>query len=215
MEFVSGSINEYCVKHSTAISKICNDIEAFTFKNVERPQMVSGALVGSFLGYLVSSRSAKRVLEIGTFTGFSALAMAERLPSDGTVTTIDSNAVTTKVAQGFWEQSPHGKKIRSIIGSALAELDTLEPGFDFVFIDADKPNYLSYLKKSISLIGVNGMIALDNCLWSGNVLRASDIDEDTRAIKSVNEFILASSELEKVLLPVRDGIFLVSKKPRA
>ena len=170
MRFISEEITQYCEDKSTLPSDICVEIQRFTLNNVEAPQMISGPQVGSFLGILIRLLAAKRVLEVGCYTGYSALAMAERLPDNGELITIDINGENQKIAQRFWDQSPHGKKIKPLLGSANEVLNSLEGLFDFVFIDADKENYLLYLKKSLPMLGPNGVIVVDNCLWSGKVL---------------------------------------------
>jgi len=214
VDFVPKEIEQYCIDKSTRLSDHCQQIEEFTIKNVPYAQMLIGDLEGSFLGFLVSLTQAKRILEIGTYTGFSALAMAERLPEDGELITLDIDEENQIIAKRFWKNSPHGKKIKSILGPALDNINKLEGLFDLIFIDADKSNYLNYLKEALLHLSPQGCIILDNCLWSGRVREAQPQDSDTRAIQQVNQFIVDEPSLEACLLPLRDGVFLVRKKNR-
>jgi caffeoyl-CoA O-methyltransferase len=204
----SENIENYCVQMSTTPSADCAAIYDFTQKNVPMAQMLIGPMVGSVLGFLVHSVCAERVLEIGCFTGYSALVMAERLPSDGEVITLDINQETTDVAQHFWNKSRHGKKIKPIVGPALESLEKLKGPFDFIFIDADKTNYPKYFEKALELISPSGIIALDNCLRDGRVLEENP-DEGTQAIRDLSISISKRRDLIKTLLPVRDGLLLV------
>ncbi len=209
---VDQKIENYCVAKSTLPSKHCEEIAKFTRANVPLPQMVIGELEGSFLGFLVGLTQAKRILEIGCFTGYSALAMAERLPAGGEIVTLDFNSETTAIAEKFWERSPHGKKIKPIVGKALDSLRSIQGSFDLVFIDADKENYLRYFERCLNLLSPDGLIVVDNALWGGDVLNQKSRDPDTKAIRDFNDFISKRNDLECCLLPVRDGVFLIRKK---
>jgi caffeoyl-CoA O-methyltransferase len=209
MIIIDKKIEDYCVLKSSNPSKFANEIEAYTKANVEDFSMLTGKLEGSVLGFLIRSISAKRVLEIGTYTGYSALCMAENLPSSGKVITLDINEVTTSLAKNFWKKSPHGKKITAINGPALNSLKNLKGKFDFVFIDADKPNYLDYFKITLKMLTPRGMIAIDNVLWSGKVLDPQD--DSSRGICALNDYISSKKNLYKTMLPIRDGIFVVRK----
>ncbi|TDJ04975.1 MAG: methyltransferase domain-containing protein [Deltaproteobacteria bacterium] len=204
-------ILDYCIKKSNTPSEIADELEHHTIEKVSMSQMLVGKMEASILGFLLRAVGAKRVLEIGTFTGYSALAMAENLPEDGELITLDINPETTEIAKSFWKKSPHGKKITSILGPAVEIIKELEGQFDFIFIDADKENYLNYLNISLNKLTPNGIIAIDNVLWSGSVLNDGEIDSSTSAIKTINDFIENDSSLYATLLPVRDGIFLVKK----
>jgi len=209
MKFIDEKIENYCILKSSRPSKDADRIEDFTKKNVAYPQMLTGKMEASILGFLIRSTKAKKVLEIGTYTGYSALAMAENLPKDGMVYTLDINEETTALAKSFWAKSPHGKKIKSILCPAKEGLSKIKHKFDFIFIDADKVNYLEYFKISLKMLTKNGVIAVDNVLWSGKVLNPKD--EDTRAICALNDYISSKKGFYKTLLPIRDGIFLVKK----
>jgi caffeoyl-CoA O-methyltransferase len=149
------------------------------------------------------------VLEIGTYTGYSALCMAENIPKSGIVYTLDINEGTTELAKSFWAKSPNGKKIKSLVGPAKETLPKIKGKFDFIFIDADKPNYLDYFKISLKMLTKGGIIAVDNVLWSGKVLDPQD--NQTNAICALNDFISQKKGFFKTMLPIRDGIFLVGK----
>lgn len=212
IRFVDEAIEEYCGAKSTLPSGVCEQIAAFTRSRVPFSQMLIGELEGSFLGFLVSLTGAKRILEIGCFTGYSALAMAERLPSGGELITLDVNHETGELARMFWKKSPHGRKIKSVTGDALQSLPRLTGKFDLIFIDADKPNYLRYLRAGLSRLSPRGFLAVDNCLWGGEVLKPKAKDKNTRALQIFNDFVAKNKNLECCLLPVRDGIFLIRKR---
>ena len=212
MRFVPEDIEKYCVDHSSIPSAHCREIDEYTRAHVPHANMVSGPLAGAFLGFLVRLIGAKRALEIGCFTGYSALTMAEALPPEGEVITLDINPETDKLARGFWAKSPQGKKIRSIVAPALSSLETLKGPFDIVFIDADKENYVNYLKRALPMLSHKGLIVVDNTLWGGEVLQKSPGDEMTRGVQALNDFVHEHPELESVLVPIRDGMLIVRKK---
>lgn len=214
---VDERINQYCIEHSSQPSSICDEIEKYTKANVYSPQMLIGKLESSLLGFLIHTAGVKRILEVGTYTGYSALAMAEQLPQDGKLITIDINSETNEIAKSFWEKSPHCSKITSILGQALDEIPKLEGDFDLVFLDADKRNYTNYFKLTVDRLSPNGMIIIDNCLWSGNVIKEEkDIREGARkstvGIKEVNDLVAGRDDLYLSMLPVRDGMYLIRKK---
>ena len=212
MHLVSEALDTYCLNHSSKPSPECDALEKHTRAYVPHAQMVSGGLVQSFLSILIKAAGVKRILEIGTFTGYSALAMAEQLPEDGKIVTLDINPETNKVAQEYWRKSPHGKKIESKLGDAITILNELQPGFDLVFIDADKLNYLNYLKRVQKLISINGLIVADNTLWSARVLEENPKDADTQGIKAFNDYVAAQPDLMCSLVPIRDGLMLIRKR---
>jgi len=214
LTYSSEEIDNYCTSKSTTPSKICQALYDHTKAHFDMWQMLIGPVEGSFLQFLVRLTKTSRILEIGTFTGYSALAMAEALPDDGKVVTLDINPKTTEVAHSYWKQSPHGKKITAHLGTALDQMDILNKKggeFDFVFIDADKPNYRNYFKKAITMLSPNGMIAVDNCLWGGRVLD-KDADDETNGIKAFNDFIRSNNEFVSTLTPIRDGIHLIQRR---
>jgi caffeoyl-CoA O-methyltransferase len=216
MQLIDQKIEDYCLSKSTLPSQDCLKIEEHTRANVHGSNMLIGKMEASFLGFLLRSIHAKRVLELGTFTGYSALAMAENLPVDGEVITIDVNQKTVDLAKNFWAESQAGSKIKSIIGSGMEVIPSLSGLFDLVFIDADKRNYLPYLKLVLPLLTENGIVVIDNVLWSGRVLPDGEQDPEeehrnTKFIREVNDYIALEKNLYGTLMPIRDGMFLVKK----
>ncbi len=212
MNFTDQKIEKYALDMCSRPSQDCDELENHTRKVESMPQMLIGKLEASFLGVLIRSLRAKRLLEIGTFTGYSALAMAENLPEDGEIYTIDIQM--KDYTSQFWEKSPHGKKIHRHIGPGLEVIPTIPGTFDLVFIDADKENYSNYFKLVEKRLNPGGLIVVDNVLWSGRVLQSDEElkgDTSTLAIKHFNEMIQSRTDLHKTLLPIRDGVFLISK----
>ncbi len=204
-------IINYCIDHSTPPSSACEEIELNTKKNVHGSQMLIGKLEASFFQFLIQLSKAKKVLELGTYTGYSALTFAEALPDDGKVITVDINAETVNLAKTYWSKSPHGKKIESIIGEGIKVLAKLDEKFDFIFIDADKANYSNYLEACLAKLSENGFIAVDNTLWDGLVLESNG-DKQTKAIQAHNKLASSLKGLHGCLIPIRDGIFLIKKR---
>lgn len=216
MNIVDKAIEQYCIEKSNRPSSDCDKIESFTRANVHGAQMLIGKMEASILGFLLRSINAKRVLELGTFTGYSALAMAENLPIDGEIITVDVNDKTVSLAKEFWSNSKHGYKIKSMLGEGLKIVPELEGKFDLVFIDADKRNYLPYLEMLLPKLTHQGMIVIDNVLWSGRVLDNAKVDPEeehrnTKFIRELNNWIAKNNDLYGTLLPVRDGMFLIKK----
>ncbi len=210
LTLVPEQIEEYAARHSTPLPPLLDELMTTTREQMGGlASMLSGQLEGTLLQMLVASLGAKRVLEIGMFTGFSALMMASALPDDGRLITCDINPKAIAIARGFFERSPHGKKIEIREGPALNTLKMLRGPFGFVFIDADKENYAAYYEASLPLLGPNGLIAVDNVLWSGRVL---DPKEDSdRAIAAFNEHVQDDPRVTNVILTVRDGIMLIRR----
>ena len=172
--------------------------------------MISDQLVGTLLQFLISVSGAKNVLELGMFTGFSALMMAHALPEGGKVTTCEVNPKAEEAARRFFDRSPHGKKIEVRMGPALDTLKTLTGPFDLVFIDADKENYIAYYERCLDLLSPKGVIVVDNVLWSGRVLDPKG--ESDRAIAAFNQHVKNDRRVEHALLPVRDGLMLIRRR---
>lgn len=216
MKLIDEQIEKYCIEKSNVPSSLCNDLELYTRENVHGAQMLIGKMEASLLGFFIRSIGAVRILELGTFTGYSALAMAEQLPTNGELITLDINEKTVQLAKSYWEKSPHGTKIKSLLGPGLETLNQVQGKFDLVFIDADKRNYLLYLEKSLELLTDNGMIVIDNVLWGGRVVEAPGDSEDehrnTKFIRELNDTIAKREDLYGTLLPLRDGMFLIKKK---
>ncbi len=199
--------------HSVAESDVCRLIREETYRTQDCPQMVVGPLEAAFLKVMALTVRAKRVLEIGTFTGYSALAMAEALPKEGTVITCEIDPDSAAFARRHWDKSPHGKKIEVRVGPALETLRTLTGPFDVIFIDADKANYVNYYRRAKDLIAPTGVILIDNVLWSGRVLNARNPDPSTTAIQELNRVVASDQRVTAVLLTLRDGVFVIKPKP--
>jgi caffeoyl-CoA O-methyltransferase len=210
MEFIPKNIEDYCIDHSTRPSQVAKDLQNHTLASVHGSNMLIGEMEASVLSFLIRLGRVKNILEFGTYTGYSALIMAEQVPHDGTVTTVDLNPETCKIAADFWARSPAGKKIKQILKPGLEAMNELTGKFDLIFIDADKNNYLNYLKWSLEHLSENGLIVTDNTLWSGKVLQVG-LDKQTDSIRAHNDFVRDLLGYKKTLLPIRDGMFLISK----
>ena len=211
LKLISTEINQYCEENSHGDSDLLKELTTYTYKNEDIPQMVSGMQVGNVLQGFIKSIDAKHVIEVGMFTGYSALKMAEVLPENGEVHTCELMEKHVNTAQSFFNRSPHGSKIHIHEGKASESLEQLKSGtFDFAFIDADKGGYQDYYLKCLSLIRSGGIIVLDNMLWSGHVLDPQD--EDTLSLKNTAEFINKDDRVFNYLLPVRDGLMVCIKR---
>ncbi len=203
------TIEDYARAHTVKESDLLQRLVKETYKETDLPEMQVGHLEGAFLRLLVKSIGAKRVLEIGTFTGYSTLVMAEGLPNDGEIITLDINPDTTSIAKKYWTESPHGKKIRSILAPALDSIKNLNGLFDMVFIDADKENYINYFEACLPKVRQGGLIVADNVLWSGKVLNPKE--KSDIAITEFNKHLINDRRVEAVMLTVRDGLMLAYK----
>lgn len=203
-------IEGYAAAHTAAESPLLHELAQETYRSTDCPQMLVGQLEGTLLKLLVKMIKARCVLEIGTFTGYSALAMAEGLPKNGRLITCDIDPVVTEIAQRYWARSPHGKKIELRLGLALDTLKSLKERLDLVFIDADKENYVNYWEVCIPKIRRGGILVADNVLWSGRVLKPKD--ETDRAIVRFNEHVKKDKRVDAVMLTVRDGVTVAWKK---
>jgi caffeoyl-CoA O-methyltransferase len=206
-------IEAYAEAHSLPESDVCRRLREETYRKMDCPQMVVGSLEGAFLKLMAMSVGARRVLEIGTFTGYSALCFAESLPDDGQMITCDIDSESTDMAKRYWTQSPHGSKIHLRLAPALETLQTLSGPFDLIFIDADKANYVNYFRRALDLIADHGVILIDNVLWNGDVLKSPAPDSNTAAIQELNRVVHAETRVSAVLLTIRDGIFLIKPRP--
>lgn len=212
-DLVPTEIEEYAAAYSTTESDVCKLIREETYRTQDCPQMVVGPLEGAFLKVMALAVGARRVLEIGTFTGYSALAMAEALPDDGTVLTCEIDPDSAAFARRYWDKSPHGKKIHVRVSPALETLAALKGPFDLIFIDADKANYVNYYRRAKDLIAPTGVILIDNVLWSGRVLNRDNPDPSTAAIQDLNRVVASDPRVTAALLTLRDGVFVI--KPKA
>ncbi len=207
----SPELEEYVHAHTQEQEPLFDEMREYTYAHMASPQMQVGRVEGMLLRTLASLIGARRILEIGTFTGYSALSMASALPDAGVLMTCDIDPEAAKVARSFFDRSAHGHKIEIRLGPALDTLKSLgdtEP-FDMAFIDADKENYLAYYEEVLPLLRRNGLIVIDNTLWSGRVLNPSH--ETDHAIAALNAHIKGDRRVENVLLSVRDGMMLARK----
>ena len=207
---VSDEIDAYAAAHTTPVPALLEELGAATQDRFgERAGMLSGQIPGTLLQMLIFASGAKRVLEIGMFTGFSAQMMAAALPDDGRVTTCDVDPKAIATAREYFARSPVGHKIDVREGPALDTMKRLEPGFDLIFIDADKGNYINYYEAALPLLAPRGLIAVDNVLWSGRVLDPKS--DDDRAIVAFNAHVRNDPRVAQVMLTVRDGITLIRR----
>jgi len=204
------ALDEYCLAHSTRPSTLAKELETHTRSSIPGSNMLIGELEASVLTVLLRACKAKRVLELGTFTGYSSLVMAEVIPADGTITTIDVNSGTTALAQTYWNRSPHGHKIKAVLTPGTEYLPTLKENFDFIFIDADKVNYPFYTEWAHSHLNPGGMLVIDNALWSGRVVQGNH-DTHTSGIVKASDMAASWQDCVTSLLPIRDGMLLVHK----
>jgi len=206
---VDPRVEEYAEAHSSPQGELFERLAAETREKTTVPQMMVGVLEGRFLGVLVRSLGARRVLELGTFTGYSSIAMALALPPGGRVITCDVNEETTDIAKRYAEEAGVFDRIDYRLGPALDTIAQLAGPFELVFIDADKENYVEYFEATLPLLADNGLMVVDNTLWSGRVADPEDSEETTRAIRALNDRVLEDPRVENVLLTVRDGMNLV------
>lgn len=211
MNITPQEIEAYCVSHSSVPSETAKSLQEYTKSNVHGSNMLIGEMEASVLRFLISLGKVRTVVEFGTYTGYSALAMAEALPDDGEVVTIDINKETTSLARTYWDKSPHGKKIRQILKPGLEATQELTGKYDLVFIDADKNNYSNYLDWAVTHLSDDGLIVVDNTIWSGKVLRPEPGDKQTESIVSHNLKARALPGFVKTLLPIRDGMYLLKR----
>jgi len=210
-ELVPVEIEAYAQAHSMPESDLCRALREETTKRMELPQMMVGPLEGAFLKVITQIVGAKRILEIGMFTGYSALCFAEALPEGGTVLTCEIDNESAALARNYFARSPHGKKIEIRMGPALDTMRSLTGPFDLIFIDADKTNYVNYYRRALDLMSPNGVILVDNVLWDGEVLRQPPPDERTAAIQELNRIVAADSRVTAVLLTIRDGVLMIRR----
>lgn len=212
MNFPDPAIQEYSEKYTSPEDELLAEVAEFTRRTHPKSHMLSGHLQGKFLEMLSCLLRPERVLEIGTFTGYSALCLAKGLAEDGVLHTIELREEDAKAARGFFERSFWREKIILHIGEALKIIGEIEESWDMVFIDADKENYINYFNLVLPLVKPNGLILADNVLFHGQVLEKELKNKSARAIQSFNDHLLERTDVERLMLPVRDGLFLVRKK---
>lgn len=213
MEFLPELISAYSEKHTSEESELLYDLNRQTHIRTTRARMLSGHVQGRFLSLLSRLARPSFILEIGTFTGYSALCLAEGLTENGRLVTIDNNAETNAMARSYFERSAFAKNIELKEGDARETITGLEGPFDLVFIDADKENYALYFDLVIDKLSPGGLIIADNVLWSGKVVETGGkTDKDTEALKAYNEKVATDSRVENILVPLRDGLMIARKK---
>lgn len=209
MHFISDLLLEYSQKNSSPANELLDQLYRETHQKILQPRMASGPLQGRFLSLLAKLLRPDSILEIGTFTGYATLCLAEGLSPNGTIHTIDCNEELVDFQQRFFNRSPYADQIKTYLGKALDIIPTIEGNFDLVFIDADKNNYLNYYKNILPRMKSGGLILSDNVLWNGKVLEEADKDdEDTRVLQEFNRRLANDKRVESVLVPLRDGITL-------
>ena len=211
MDIVREEIDRYAEAHTTPPGDLLAELAQETRETLPAPQMLTGAIEGRFLEFLVAGSGARRVLELGTYSGYSALSMAAGLPDGGRIDTCEVEERHAEVARRYIGRSPYADRITVHVGPALETISRLEGSFDLVFIDADKVNYRNYYEAVLPRLGERGLIVVDNTLWSGRVLDR-DGDDSTRAIVEFNDFVRADDRVTCVMLTVRDGVTLI--RPR-
>ena len=212
MEFLSPELEKYLDQHTTSVSDLLNRLQKETFQKTTQPQMLSGAYQGRLLSLISKLIQPKRILEIGTFTGYATLCLAEGLPKDGKIITIDRNEELMYLPKKYFAESEFAEQIEIRLGNALDVLDELDENFDLVFIDADKSNYIHYYEKVMAKMNAGGVILADNVLWYGKVLTEPKAnDRDTMILKEFNDLTANDNRVETIILPIRDGISLIRK----
>ena len=212
MEFLPTELENYLKVHTTPESDLLKRLEKETFQKTTQPQMLSGGYQGRFLSLISKIIRPKTILEIGTFTGYATLCLAEGLQKDGKIITIDRNEELMYLPEKYFAKSEFSGQIEIRIGNALDVLEELNERFDLVFIDADKSNYIHYFEKVLEKMNPGGVILADNVLWYGKVLEEAQAnDKDTAVLKEFNELVSKDKRVESIILPIRDGISLIRK----
>ena len=213
MEFLDKDLDQYVEQHTSEESQLLKQINRDTWANVMMPRMLSGHLQGRVLSMLSHMIKPERVLEIGTYTGYSALCMAEGMTENGLMHTIDVNEELSDMVNGYFDEARLSNKVKYHIGNAMEIIPNLNETWDLVFIDADKINYSNYFDLVIDNVRKGGFIIADNVLWSGKVIEKfrKKLDKDTEAIMEFNQKMHQDSRVENVLFPIRDGLMVLRK----
>ena len=212
MDFVEPAIEDYAAAHTTQPEPLLAELAEETRASLRSPQMLTGTIEGRFLELLVHGLAAKRVLELGTYSGYGTLSMAAGLPEGGRIDSCEISEEHAAVARRYLEQAGYSDRVTVHVGPALETIRGLDGEFDFVFIDADKENYVAYYEEVLPRLTAHGLIAADNTLWSGRVLDESDDSEATRAIREFNERVAEDDRVTSVMLTVRDGVTLIRRR---
>jgi len=207
MHFLPENIDNYVVEHSQKEPTVLKELSKETWQKVLNPRMLSGAFQGRILSMISKLIQPKNILEIGTYTGYSALCLAEGLASDGKIFTLDKNEELETLQNKYFEKSGFRNQIEQFVGNAIEIIPTIDEKFDMVFIDADKSNYINYYHLIIDKMNPGGIILSDNVLWSGKVVEKLDPkDKDTKVLLEYNTLLNTDARIETVLLPIRDGL---------
>jgi len=207
MNFLPEDIDDYVISHSQVEPELLQQLNKETWQKVLNPRMLSGAFQGRVLSMLSKLIYPKNILEIGTYTGYSALCLAEGMQKLGTLFTIDKNEELEPFSKKYFEKSAYKNQIQQLVGNALEIIPTIDSKFDLVFIDADKANYANYFNLIIDKMNKGGVILSDNVLWSGKVIeKLNPKDIDTKALIVYNKLLSSDDRIETVLLPIRDGL---------
>ncbi|MDN3618227.1 O-methyltransferase [Polaribacter undariae] len=213
MHFLPENIDNYVVEHSQQEPTILKELSKETWQKVLNPRMLSGAFQGRVLSMISKLIQPKNILEIGTYTGYSALCLAEGLSSEGKIFTLDKNEELETLQNKYFEKSGFRNQIEQFVGNAIEIIPTIDQKFDMVFIDADKSNYINYFHLIIDKMNSGGIILSDNVLWSGKVVEKLDPkDKDTRVLLEYNKLLNTDDRVETVLLPIRDGLTITRVK---
>jgi caffeoyl-CoA O-methyltransferase len=213
MHFISEKLDDYVVKHSEDEPALLKALTRETYQKILQPRMLSGHYQGRVLSMLSKLIRPKVILELGTFTGYSALCLAEGLDKNGIIHTIDINEELVDFQRSYFDKTDYGSQIIQHLGSAIDIIPTLDTSFDLVFMDADKPNYINYFHQIIDKLNPGGVILSDNVLWSGKVIEElNPSDDSTKIVLEYNALLKDDPRLETVLLPIRDGLTVSIKK---
>ena len=211
MEFIDPILDQYVCDRTDQEGELLKKINRETYLEVLQPRMLSGHFQGRVLSMFSKMIKPNRILEIGTYTGYSALCLAEGLTADGKLVTIDVNEELENRVRGYFDSSEFSQKITYLVGYAIKLIPTINEKWDIVFIDADKLNYLNYYHLVFSSVKVGGYIIADNVLWSGKVADSTKQDRETNVLREYNDFVHNDRRVEEVLMPIRDGLMIARK----
>jgi len=211
MNLYNKNIQSYLEQHTDARSSILDELHRRTYVERLMPQMISGLVQGNFLSMICKLASANKILEIGTFTGYGTICLANAIDENGHVTTLEKNKEFTDIAQRFWDKAEVSHKITQHIGDAAQIIPTLNETWDMVFIDAAKKHYVAYFNLIFPSLKKGGLIIADNVLWSGKVITEPN-DSISQKLDAFNKFVTEDTRVENVILPLRDGVHLIRKK---